>query len=247
MKIKTTTIVIFIMVGFIMFQIGSQAAAAAGEGNQDITKLVTVFKGKHILINEWSSYAREPLVNLKSAGEVKEYARKLQKKFPDWKWSETNTSQEWEVTAISPTSNYHKEMLQIMATHTKQAVGAYLVYSASGTRWNNQTESFFTSGQFKNRLNDIFQESPEIFSCIEGSFSGKINESLSETVNNLLTIFKAKEIEALKEEKFMSVTAQSPFFADSIDHRNLQIGVRSEGLGGETNIVVGTPIITIEY
>ena len=28
---------------------------------------------------------------------------------------------------------------------------------------------------------------------------------------------------------------------------NLQIGIRSEGLGAKTTIVVGTPIITIEY
>jgi hypothetical protein len=31
------------------------------------------------------------------------------------------------------------------------------------------------------------------------------------------------------------------------DNMNLQIGIRSERLGGKTTIVVGTPIITIEY
>ena len=49
----------------------------------------------------------------------------------------------------------------------------------------------------------------------------------------------------------MSVSAYSPLFSDSIenkkDNMNLQIGIRSEGMGGKTAIVVGTPIITIEY
>jgi len=49
----------------------------------------------------------------------------------------------------------------------------------------------------------------------------------------------------------MSVSANSPMFTGSIenqrDNMNLQIGIRSERLGGKTTIVVGTPIITIEY
>jgi hypothetical protein len=66
--------------------------------------------------------------------------------------------------------------------------------------------------------------------------------------SDLMEIFDAKEIEALKEDNFMSVSANSPMFSDSIGRdMNLQIGIRSEGLGGKTTIVVGTPIITIEY
>ncbi len=246
MKIKKTHIVLLILVGLYFCQIGSRSSAA-GDGEPDLLKLVTVLNGEHILLKEWSFYAREHVVNLKSAGEVREYARKLRQRFPDWKWSESNTSQKWEMTAVSSTSNYHQETLQFMATHTKQPVDAYIIYRVSGTKWNKQAESFFTTDHYKKRLNDIFIEKPTFFSCVKGNFSGKINSSLSKTVNNLLANFKAKEIEALKEDQFMSVTANSPFFADSIQDRNLQIGVRSEGLGGKTAIVVGTPIITIEY
>jgi hypothetical protein len=82
---------------------------------------------------------------------------------------------------------------------------------------------------------------------MKGEFSDKMYTSLPETMNHLLTIFKAKEKEALKEDQFMSVTAQSPIFATSINNRNVQIGVRSGGLGAKTTVVVGTPIITIEY
>jgi hypothetical protein len=40
-------------------------------------------------------------------------------------------------------------------------------------------------------------------------------------------------------------------FANSIDGKNgsfnLQVAVRSEGLGAKKTIVIGTPIITVEY
>jgi hypothetical protein len=213
----------------------------------DLVKIGSIFQTKDILIKEWSLYAREHLVDLKSEKEVKEYADKLQQKFPDWNWSVENTSQKWEVTAVSPPSKHHKEMLQLMSSHTKQPVNAYIVYSVSGKAWNKDTESFFTSAQYKNRLSDIFRGKPTIFSCMKGEVSDKLDK----VKFKVMSIFKAKEIEALKEDTFMSVSAFSPLFSDSIENQknnmNLQIGIRSEGLGAKTTIVVGTPIITFEY
>jgi hypothetical protein len=78
-----------------------------------------------------------------------------------------------------------------------------------------------------------------------------MNEALPYYVSNLLDAFNAKEIEALKEESFISTSAYTPMFAERIETNkeamNLQLAIRTEGLGGKTNIIVGTPIITIEY
>ena len=78
-----------------------------------------------------------------------------------------------------------------------------------------------------------------------------MNKSVSEHVNPLLQAFQAQEIESLKEDSFISTTAYSPLFGETIqtmtDEMNLQLGVRKQGLGGKTTIVVGTPIITVEY
>ena len=242
------------IISLILVVMGNQRTEANGgfsEKDIDLMKIGSIFQAENILLDEWTFYAREHLDSMKSEQEIKDYAKKLQAKFPDWKWSEKNTSQKWEVTAVSPTSNHHKEMLQIMATHTKQPVNAYIVYSISGKEWNSAAKAFFTTSQFKNRLTDIFRGKPTIFSCMKGTVGDKMYEALPKTANHLLSVFNAKEIEALKEETFMSVSANSPLFTGSIenqrDNMNLQIGIRSEGLGAETTIVVGTPIITIEY
>ncbi|MEH7505339.1 YwmB family TATA-box binding protein [Neobacillus drentensis] len=243
---------------FILVVIGNQTTEANGGGissifqkEVDLTKIGSILQAENILLDEWTFYAQEHLDSLKSEQEVKEYAKELQDKLPDWEWSVKNTSQKWEVTAVSPTSKHHKEMLQIMATHTKQPVNAYIVYSIHGKEWNKSAEAFFTTREFKTRLSDIFIGKPTIFSCMKGTVGDKIDTALPSTVKHLLSVFNATEIEALKEETFMSVSAKSPMFKDSIenqrDNMNLQIGIRSEGLGGKTTIVVGTPIITIEY
>jgi hypothetical protein len=222
----------------------------ADQKSHDLAKIGSVLQAEHILLDEWSFYAREQLTGL-SETEVKEYASKLQRKFPNWHWSVTNNSEKWEMTAVSPTTKHHNEMLQILATHRKQPTSAYIVYSVSGKEWNKTQETFFTSSQFKSRLTDIFREKPTVFSCMKGIVSDKIDTALPNTVNHFLAKFKAKKIEALQEKSFMSVSAASPMFSDSIDTKknnmNLQIGLRSEGLGSRTTIVVGTPIITIEY
>jgi hypothetical protein len=246
------------LISFILVVIGNQTTEANGGGirsifqkEMDLTKIGSILQSENILLDDWTFYAREQIAGLKSEQEVKEYAKELQAKFPDWAWSVENTSQKWEMTAVSPTSKYHREKLQIMATHTKQPVNAYIVYSITGKEWNKTTEAFFTTRHFKTRLTDIFRGEPTIFSCMKGTVGDKMNEALPKTANHLLSVFNATEIEALKEETFMSVSAKSPLFTGSIenqrDNMNLQIGIRSEGLGAKTTIVVGTPIITIEY
>ena len=213
----------------------------------DLAKIGSILQAENILLKDWSFYAREQLTGFTSEKEVLEYADRLQREFPGWDWSVDNTSQKWEITAVSPTSQHHNEMLQIMATHTKQPIKAYIVYRVSGKEWNKSSETFFSTDEFKNKLSGIFRGKPTIFSCMKGIVGDKIDTSLTKRVNQLLTGFNAREIESLKEETFMSVSAASPKFRNSIEKINLQIGARSEGLGGGTTIIVGTPIITIEY
>ncbi|MEH7180638.1 YwmB family TATA-box binding protein [Neobacillus vireti] len=248
MKRKTKilfSISMLMIVGLIAI-VGSRWTAAGGD--VDLLKIASVFQTEDIMLEEWTFYAREHLVDLTTEKEVQEYVKELQQKFPGWNWSTSETSDKWKVTAVSPTSKHHTEMLQIMATHTKQPVNAYIVYRVSGNEWNKEMESFFTKEPLKSRLSDIFRGNPTVFSGMKGSISDKIDMALPTVANELLKSFEAKEIEALKEETFMSVSANSPLFSDSIARdMNLQIGIRSEGLGAKTTIVVGTPIITIEY
>jgi len=270
MKKNTQTVLYLVIIfSFILVVIGNRTTEASGglnrfdseeadgvdtslfQADHDLVKIGSILQAEHILLNQWSVYARENLSGLKSEKEVKEYAERLHKKFPDWQWKVKENSESWEMTAVSPTSKHHNEMLQIMATRTKQPTSAYIVYSVSGNEWNKASDAFFRTQEFKRKLTTIFREKPTFFSCMKGTVSDKIDKALPETMNHYLSQFKAKKLEALNEMTFMSVSADSPMFSSSIENENgsmnLQIALRSEGLGAKTTIVVGTPIITIEY
>lgn len=258
-----TVISLFFVVfgGMTAFGVGPAVSGSAnGDGvrqiffqkeKSDLGKIGEIMQAEHILLEEWSFYAREQVSGFKGETEVKEYADALMQKFPGWEWKVTKTSEKWEWTAVSPASTHHSEVLQFLATRTNQPQAAYIVYSVRGKQWNESSERFLSGSKFRNRLNDIFRGKPTVFSCMKGVYSDKIDTALGLKMDEVLSGFDAKEIEALKEENFMSVSAASPVFSDSIDTKknnmNLQIGLRSEGLGAQTTIVVGTPIITIEY
>jgi hypothetical protein len=235
-----------IIVSFILVVMMGHHTTKAGD-EPDLAKIASVFRTENIVPSAWSFYAREHLVDVKSQDDLKKYVSELKHSFPEWDWTVNNTSQAWEVTANSPTSKHHQEMLQLMATHTKQPGNAYIVYRVSSKKWDKPSEAWFRSNEFKQRLSVIFREKPTFFSCMKG----KISDRIDRVLNNVLTGFHAKKIEALNEANFMSVSADSPQFSESIEnrksHMNLQIGIRSEGLGAQTTVVVGTPIITIEY
>jgi TATA-box binding len=259
--ITATGLFFVVFGGLTAFGVGpAMSGSASGDGvrqiffqkeKSDLGKIGEILQAEDILLEEWSFYAREQVTGFEGEQDVKEYADELKQKFPGWEWTVNETSEKWEWTAVSPASTHHTEVLQFLSTRTNQPQAAYIVYSVRGKQWNESSERFFSGSKFKNRLNDIFRGKPTVFSCMKGVYSDKIDTALGLKMDQVLSGFDAKELEALKEENFMSVSAASPVFSDSLDtkkdHMNLQIGLRSEGLGAQTTIVVGTPIITIEY
>ena len=95
----------------------------------------------------------------------------------------------------------------------------------------------FIEGSILKTTNDIFHGKSTIFSCIYGDVGGKMNKSVSEHVNQLLKAFQAQEIESLQEDSFISTTAYTPMFGETIqtmtNEMNLQLGVRKQGLGAK--------------
>lgn len=226
-------------IGFIMFQVGNNTIVADSE--QDLLKLVSVLQDEHILVNEWSLYSREIVENKKQ----NEIVSDLKDQFADWSWTESGE----EVTAISTSSNYNEE-ITVVTTEINGQSSTYIMYEVKGKGWDEPSEAFVKK-EWQSNLLDIFHGKPATFSCIKGEFGDKMDEALPVYMNGLLDAFGAEEVEALEEDNFLSTSAFSPLFSGTIseDHdMNLQLGLRKpDGMGGNTTLVVGTPIITIEY
>ncbi|ASS73867.1 hypothetical protein CIG75_02015 [Tumebacillus algifaecis] len=93
---------------------------------------------------------------------------------------------------------------------------------------------------------------PQISTCIKGLRADRMNDGeLNSMVKQVLQKVKAKEIEGVRSELVTSVSGYSPLTKDYIvtngNKMNLQVAAHFDGHLGKTRILVGSPIVTIEY
>jgi hypothetical protein len=250
MKYHINKMVILIIISFFITQFGNhKTEAIEPQWSSDLLTLASVIQGENIQVDEWSIYAREKLPNFPNQKNKEEYLKTIQKKFPKWEWTESKDQRHWEAEAVSPSTSAIQEKIRFVSTPTNQRSQAYLIYEVKGHAWSDHMESFLKT-HLSSTFSDIFQGKPTIFSCIKAEIDDKMVQTLSPSIYGLLKAFNANEIESLSENAFISVTAASPLFAESLksnhENINLQLAMR-KGLGAKTTLVVGTPIITIEY
>jgi hypothetical protein len=247
MKKSMFILSIFGIIGFIVLQAGNKTTVADAE--HEILTLASVLQDENILITGWSLYARETLVKVDGQEGVNVLVDDLKAKLPNWTWNEGNDSNHGEIIAVLASSGI-EEKIKIISTDTNGRLHTYIMYEVRGQSWNKNTK-IFLSNNLPGRLIDIFRGNAATFSCIEGEFNDKIKSALPVYKTKLLKAFQAEEVEGLEEESFISTSAVSPLFDNSLsnDHEmNMQLGLRkTDRLGAKTTLVVGTPIITIEY
>ncbi|MFT8320424.1 MAG: YwmB family TATA-box binding protein [Bacillus sp. (in: firmicutes)] len=249
MKHNIFYITLTILMGFAVWTFGNNTISA--QKQLDLFTINDLLKNeKNITINEWSLNAREKLENVKSFEDAKKYQTLISKKFPKAKWVEVKNRQSWQMKAFLHANQNMEETFTITMSLTTETPQSYIMYEAKGKELNDKIDKKLQL-EMKENISAIFRGKPTIFSCIKGEFNDKINETLPYYVNHLLSVFQAKQMEALKEAEFISTSAYTPIFDETIQNKekamNLQLGIRTQGMGGKTTIVVGTPIITIEY
>jgi len=217
----------------------------AAENQSKLSTIAESMENENIEISKWSLYSKKFVEN-KSIQELK----LMTKQYRQYTWT---FKQEDDVfKAIGVYENKERditEKLQFLATLTNDQEKSYILYEVIGTgtksNWND-IDTFFEQRSF-----DIFHENPTTYACIEGVLGDKMEGVLNQKMVQLLTEFNAKPIEELTEQDFLSVSAKTSLWEDYIptkeDKMNIQIALRSDGMGDKTTVVIGTPIITSEY
>ncbi|MCJ8007931.1 YwmB family TATA-box binding protein [Lederbergia wuyishanensis] len=233
---------IAIVVGFILIFIGNNTIAAPQ--STDLDELVQIIGKHHGNIIEWSLYARER-VYLLSEEDWLEKKEKLADQFPNMKWQLSNTNGTYSIDGFVDYGKF-SETIQILSTDNNRQTTSYLVYEAKGKDW-----SPFSAEITRKTVLKLFEGNPKLFSCIKGEFSEELNEFVDLSLDGLLHSLHANEVESVKEQEFYSISAYSSLFAQTLfftnKQMNMQIGLRKNEMGQGTTIVVGTPILTIEY
>ncbi|WP_110928338.1 YwmB family TATA-box binding protein [Bacillus massiliglaciei] len=217
----------------------------------DIEKIAEHLEAiKGLEIENWSIYMRERNDKIQTKENFQKELSVLKEKLPQFKWSRVEVDENgWKAAASHTNAKYGiAESFSMMTAQEGNGMVTYLIYEIKGKNWDKGARSFVSSS-FHNSVNDTFRGNPTIFSCISGSFSDNMDSVLSAKMEQVLKRFNAREIESVQEENFISVTAHSELFEKTLtkEQLNLQVGLRTDGLGGRTSFVVGTPIVTFEY
>ncbi|MGB8956982.1 MAG: YwmB family TATA-box binding protein [Tumebacillaceae bacterium] len=93
---------------------------------------------------------------------------------------------------------------------------------------------------------------PQISTCVKGFLPDRMEDGDSNSlVKRVFQKVKAKEIEGVRSGLVTSVSGFSPLSKDYIvtngNKMNLQVAVHYDAYQGKTRILVGSPIVTIEY
>lgn len=205
----------------------------------------------NINVKNWSLYTKGSIGFVKDVNGYRQKAALLKNAAEGFKWSRLNTNEHFKITGvrISPSGRI-KERLTLVAYPQKGKLATYLVYAAKGKGWNKvQVQQF--ARMYQDRVATYFQGKSSTFSCISGIHNGTMDFGLYKQALRLMTTFSAVPVEQLKEETFVSISAYTKHWDEKINtaHKamNLQIAIRNQGMGGQTAVTIGTPIITSEY
>ncbi|MFS0783827.1 YwmB family TATA-box binding protein [Bacillus sp. 1P06AnD] len=234
------------LLGLIIGSVGNITTEAMG-GKSDLDQIYSILKDKKdAKVEGWSLTARELLVSISDENEFNEQINQMKRTFPDFKWNIMKQSTKLVAVGMKSDSRY-TETVTVASAHNRTEE-SYITYEMQGTvvwpGWEKDVNE-----RVQSRKKVLFKRNTTIFTCIKGSINDTIDEVLTSRINAWMKDFKANEIESLKEHHFISVTAKSSLFKQTYVSKqyNLQLAMRSDGLGASTSFVIGTPIITFEY
>lgn len=242
-KFKTTFVFALILIGTIIAVHSLQARE-----EPQLAQLAEAIEKHDAEIKEWTLYAKKDLDLNKE--DFFQKMKHLEAQYRQYRWSVKEEDHVVKAIGILYNEKNQTTMkLQLVSTLKNDSSSSYLLYEQSGAvardNWSHTYE------QFERQVFDIFQEKATIFSCLKGELNGMMDVVLQKKANELANEFSAELVEQFSEPNFVSMSAYTTRWKDYIstaDHKmNLQIAIRSSGMGGKHMIVIGTPIVTSEY
>lgn len=242
MKFIYMTLLVLILSISNIFHTGASPGKASGN---ELLQIAGAAKEQNIDIGSWSLYAKRPITEYDSVRDIKDSIEEIKKDYSEFSWSrEKDKGDHIVITGkrTLPSLNVKEKMLLI---YFRAGDGYQLsvTHDVKGDGWDREgIEEILRTYQ-----TEIDQYS--VFYTIQGHTS--LKEDLDKETESLLTKFSAKEMEQINERNFVSVSAMTDKWENSIPlgngrSMNLHIAYRNSD-NGVTTVTIGTPIITSEY
>lgn len=233
----------------IMLTVLAFGEAKGNEPLQEMNTMARVLQENGVSIQQWTIYTREYAQTIENDSAFVKKVDELKQTFPTFQWTVDKDEHVQKATGIYEHSSM-QEKIQLVTTVANEKPQTYILYELKGFGWSEKTWKII-GNMINQKLSQLFTKQPAFFSCVKGEFNDKMKGVLLKQAYHLLHEFKAKPVEALEEETFVSISAYTGQWKNVLPTKthpmNIQLALRKTGLGGRTTVVVGTPIITIEY
>ncbi|HEU5139666.1 MAG TPA: YwmB family TATA-box binding protein [Bacillales bacterium] len=243
----------WVMITFILLLfLGTYTQTKAQKITFPLLEIIHVMQNRDMAINHWGLYTKKIGGLLENPKGYKRLVEGFQEDLPAFQWTKIKKDYEGnlKITGVhtDKKTTVH-ERLTILAYPQNNKWGTYIIYEVGSDHWDLENWHEFSS-VFFDRIGNFFKESPTIFTCVEGKVNAKMKPVLQKRAQQLLQAFSAVPVEKLKEKTFISVSAYTKQWKQSIQTRNhrmnLQVALRTQG-GSAATVTIGTPIITTEY
>ncbi|MFB5283560.1 YwmB family TATA-box binding protein [Peribacillus sp. Hz7] len=238
----------YILFSSLLVMVWGNSTTVAKDQLDIVTIAEHLEKEENVSIEEWSVFAREVNNEIATKEEFERKVHTLKQKYPDFQWSFFDEGDAWKAEATFSHGSHLTESIRMVTTKEHANIVTYIIYEVKGYKWDKGYPHFLIT-TLEHRMNGIFMDTPSVFACMEGYISDNMNSALPAQMEKLLQRFNASEIEGVEDENFVSTSAHSTLFTQSLKNTkiNMQLGLRTDGLGARTSFVIGTPIITFEY
>ncbi|MBB5174055.1 YwmB family TATA-box binding protein [Texcoconibacillus texcoconensis] len=254
-------ILTFVIVSTINPNFGYSESSSQSEPiTHTLTTLLDTAEQENIEVNSWHTYTREVVDKEASERDVQNWLNEMSRDYPQLDWKEDpNWNEDHGIKRIGKNedaSTGMQERMTLVAYQPSPNSSTYTAYVLVEQEHTNALNENQIGQQIEMIDEAIYPwQTPEnTYLRIEGEAKVAEGDSVTDQAEELLNAYDGNHIEQLSESTFASISAHSSNLpktglTTNGEDMNLQIAVRQEGrgLGGETNVTIGTPIITTEY
>ncbi|MRG86179.1 YwmB family TATA-box binding protein [Salinibacillus xinjiangensis] len=240
---KKAMISIILLISFIQISTNHPQA----EGNQELKPLDDIydfFQQEKLQFKEWQVMMQEE-ITVEQKEEVPQIMKQLFPHASIQKQVEEDTMKYF-INNHNKNENMREKLSIVHQKHSQQAQMKYII---TGGEWNDEIrtklEKKMTQQIFKR-----FDKYPSFFTCMKATSSDNIKSNL--LVDNFQQFSNMEKLTSVNEENFKTISGYiHKWKIDSIpisheEKMNIQLAVRN-GLEHGSNVIVGTPILVVEY
>ncbi|MGI8316627.1 YwmB family TATA-box binding protein [Halobacillus mangrovi] len=230
-----------VLIATIIFLLGANPQEMSAGKDSPVLKFAAFAEDEQLEVNEWKITIKQPF----EMNDLEARKNELISYYKDSVIKTENTTNSSKIIFKDAQEKTTFNETFILIVPKEKGMRPEMVYVASGQGTSSMSPANMSKPQeVKSRF---FGEKVNIFSCLKAKSSGIIDDVL--VYQKFRQTFNIQPIDEVIEHGWSSRTGYTKEWGQAIpvagDHMNVQFASRT--LGGETNITIGTPIITAEY